>query len=104
MRKFEKNLKKLLAMSNGGCETIAESGLSQSELHMLSSGDFINLLPIGDNEFEVEVTAKGVLYFENRHKARVLFWADHLANFILGFLSGALVTAAAPMLLELLRR
>ena len=53
MKKYEHDLKKLIDLSEGGCELVhqEQTGLSEAELRFLAAKGFLRLHPAGDDEF-----------------------------------------------------
>ena len=104
MKRYEKDLKRLQALTKNGSEpTDQESAnLDDGAAHLLSAMELINLIPAGDNEFWITLTDNGVTYFYDRQKERHDFIKKLFANFFTGFLSGLLVGVLVPWLIRLL--
>ena len=102
MKRYEKDLKRLQALTKNGSEpTDQESAnLDDGAAHLLSAMELINLIPAGDNEFWITLTDNGVTYFYDRQKERHDFIKNLFANFFAGFLSGLLVGVLVPWLIR----
>ena len=104
MKKYERDLKKLIQLSKDGCRLVPdeESGLTEPELRSLSALGLVKLFPIGDNHFAVRVEKACLAYFIRKAESRASFFAGHAAQlvvgFLSGFLSGILVTLVAQYL------
>lgn len=101
MKEYERNLKKIILLSKGGCEPVhqEESKLSEADLRFLSAKGFLVLTPGGDNQFWMEVTPSGLSYFSDKADAKEKFVKEHIINFLSGFVSGILVTVLATWLI-----
>ena len=106
MKRYEKDLKRLQALTKNGSEpTDQESAnLDDKAARLLSAMGFIDLIPAGDNEFWITLTDDGVTYFIDKANARADFVKNHLANFVVGFLSGVLATVAAALIRQAVLR
>ena len=104
MKRYEKDLKRLQALTKNGSEpTDQESAnLNDASARLLSAMGFIDLIPAGDNEFWITLTDDGVTYFYDRQKECLDFIKNHFANFFTGFLSGLFVGVLVPWLIRLL--
>ena len=101
MKRYEKNLKRLQALTKNGSEPadLNEAGLDEPSAYLLKS-----LGLAGDNEFWITLTDDGVTYFIDKANARADFVKNHLANFVVGFLSGVLATVAAALIRQAVLR
>lgn len=72
MKKYEYDLKKLLSLSNNGCDLVhqEQAELSVSDLKLLSAKGFITMRPAGDNEFWIKLEPAGLIYFEEKSNKR----------------------------------
>lgn len=104
MKRYEKDLKHLQALTKNGSEPtdLNEAGLDEPSAYLLKSLGLAELIPAGDNEFWITLTDDGVTYFYDRQKERLDFIKNHFANFFTGFLSGLFVGVLAPWLIRLL--
>lgn len=104
MKQYERYLRDLIHLSNGGCEPVhqEQSELSEADLRFLSAKGFLDLSPAGDNEFWAELTPSGLSYFSDKAESRARFIKEHLVNFFSGFVSGVLVTILAAWLVQVL--
>ena len=104
MKRYEKDLKHLQALTKNGSEPtdLNEAGLDEPSAYLLKSLGLAELIPAGDNEFWITLTDDGVTYFIDKANARADFVKNHFANFFTGFLSGLLVGVLAPWLIRLL--
>lgn len=104
MKRYEKDLKRLQALTKNGSEPadLNEAGLDEPSAYLLKSLGLAELIPAGDNEFWITLTDDGVTYFYDRQKERLDFIKNHFANFFTGFLSGLFVGVLAPWLIRLL--
>nr|DAE66105.1 MAG TPA: Ellis van Creveld protein 2 like protein [Caudoviricetes sp.] len=104
MKRYEKNLKRLQALTKNGSEPadLNEAELDEPSAYLLKSLGLAELIPAGDNEFWITLTDDGVTYFYDRQKERLDFIKNHFANFFTGFLSGLFVGVLAPWLIRLL--
>lgn len=104
MKRCEKDLKRLQALTKNGSEPadLNEAGLDEPSAYLLKSLGLAELIPVGDNEFWITLTDDGVTYFIDKANARADFVKNHFANFFTGFLSGLLVGVLAPWLIRLL--
>ena len=106
MKSYEKDLKRLQAITKNGSEPteLTEAGLDEPNAYLLKSLGLAELIPIGDNEFWISLTDSGVTYFIDKANARADFVKNHLANFVVGFLSGVLATVAAALIRQAVLR
>jgi len=102
MKKYERNLKKLISLSNGGCDLVPQetAGLTEEELRFLSAKGFVELNPAGDNLFWIWIEPSGLAYFSNKEEARSQFIKTNMVNFFSGFVSGVLVTVTAAWIIQ----
>lgn len=102
MKKYEHDLKKLIDLSEGGCELVhqEQTGLSEAELRFLAAKGFLRLHPAGDDEFWVIMEPTGLSHFSDKSEARESFFKEHLASFLTGFISGVLVTVVATWIIQ----
>ena len=102
MKRYEKDLKRLQALTKNGSEpTDQESAnLNDASARLLSAMGFIDLIPAGDNEFWITLTDDGVTYFYDRQKELRDFIKNLFGNFFTGFLSGLLVGVLVPWLIR----
>lgn len=68
MKDYEKDLRKLLDLTDQGQKPILEehTGLTRIQLTRLSEKYLISLRPAGDNRLRVFIEDAGKVYFENR--------------------------------------
>lgn len=105
MKQFEKDLKKVIAVTDNGCEPVFSSALNipESRLRILKSKKLIRMQPAGDNYFMITVLDVGLTYFDNKCESQLQFIKENLAalgvTFFGGFASGILVTLLAQLLL-----
>lgn len=106
MKRYEKDLKHLQALTKNGSELtdLNEAGLDEPSAYLLKSLGLAELIPAGDNEFWITLTDDGVTYFIDKANARADFVKNHLANFVVGFLSGVLATVAAALIRQAVLR
>ena len=104
MKQYERELKKLIELSKGGCKPVHQrtSGLSEDQLRFLSAKGLISLKPAGDNEFFILLTPAGLTHFSNKSEKREDFIKEHIVSFLSGFVSGVLVTVAAAWIVQTL--
>lgn len=100
MKKFESDLKSLIDQSNNGSVSVylPSSGVSESSARFLAAIGTINLVPAGNNEFNVTITPDGLAYFYKKRQARNMRWIDR----IFGFATGVLVTVLSGLILGFL--
>lgn len=94
MRKFEKQLKLILAISQNGSDPIHQSQLSCSEgdLRYLSARKLLELSPAGDDQYYIFPTEDGIIYFDKKREDRVAFWKDLFSRFSVGVATGVVST------------
>lgn len=104
MKPYEKDLAKLIQLSNRGCELVHQdsAGLDEADLRFLSAKGFIALLPAGDGAFWVRVEPPGLTHVADKKERREGFIKEHIASFLSGFASGVLVTLAGVWIARLL--
>ena len=102
MKKYEKDLQKLIKLSQGGCEPIHQTdcGMEEKQLRFLAAKGFVSLRPAGNNEFWIVLNPAGLSHFSDKDEAREAFIKEHVAGFLSGFASGVLVTVAANWLIQ----
>lgn len=102
MKRYEKDLKRLQALTKNGSEPtdLNEAGLDEPSAYLLKSLGLAELIPAGDNEFWITLTDDGVTYFYDRQKERHDFIKNLFGNFFTGFLSGLLVGVLVPWLIS----
>lgn len=100
MKKFEKDLKVVLALNSGDNYGVYQdtNGLSLADLQFLSAKGLVELHRGGDNELFATPTGKGLTYFQDKRDLAAKAWKDRL----LGFLTGAATTVAADLILRCL--
>ena len=106
MKRYEKDLKRLQALTKNGSEPadLNEAELDEPSAYLLKSLGLAELIPVGDNEFWITLTDDGVTYFIDKANARADFVKNYLANFVVGFLSGVLATVAAALIRQAVLR
>lgn len=98
MKKYEKNLLKILEQTKNGTKPIHQkaSDLSTEQLKFLSAKGLIRLHAAGDNLFFISVEPAGLTYFEDKKEKRADFlktyFASYAASFLAGLTSGVLLT------------
>lgn len=87
MKRYEKNLKRLQALTKNGSEPadLNEAELDEPSAYLLKSLGLAELIPAGDNEFWITLTDDGVTYFYDRQKERLDFIKTILRTFSQGF-------------------
>nr|WP_325302265.1 hypothetical protein [uncultured Dysosmobacter sp.] len=102
MKKYERQLKELITLSEGGCEPVhqTQTDISEADLRFLRAKDLITLHPAGDGEFYIVVAPDGLAYFSNKRDARAFFVKDKVITFVSGFVSGVLVTVVAAWIIQ----
>ena len=102
MKKYERDLQKLIGLSNGGCKPVHQKNceMDGKQLRFLSAKGLISLTPAGNNEFFVTLAPAGLAYFSNEAEKRENFIKEHIASFLSGFVSGVLVTVAATWIVQ----
>ena len=102
MKRYEKDLKRLQALTKNGSEPadLNEAGLDEPSAYLLKSLGLAELIPAGDNEFWITLTDDGVTYFYDRQKELRDFIKNLFGNFFTGFLSGLLVGVLVPWLIR----
>lgn len=90
MKKFERQIKKLIEKSEGGSFPVCcdDDVISEGDLRYLKAKGLITLIPAGDNTFAAIVEPLGLTYFDDKHDARTTFWKNYVLKFFCGFLSG----------------
>lgn len=98
MKKYEKDLVRLLKLTKNGTKPIHQnaSGLNEEQLRFLSAKELIQLQPAGDNLFLVQMKPAGLTHFEDKRERRADFiksyFASYLTTFLAGLTSGVLLT------------
>lgn len=102
MKQYERDLKKLIEMSEGGCYPVHQSqtGMSEADLRFLAAKGFVSLHPAGNDEFWLVVEPSGLAHFSNKSEAREAFAKDKIVTFLSGFASGVLVTIVATWIIQ----
>ena len=102
MRKFEKQLKKLIDLTDNGCIFVhqTKTGIDEATLRLLDAKDFISLEPAGDNEFWIVMQDKGLTYFSDKAEKKADFVKEHIVSFLSGFVSGAMATIIAAWIIQ----
>lgn len=104
MKSYEKDLRRLIHLSNGGCTPVMQedTNMTEEQLMFLAAKGFISLGPAGDDEYWITVDPPGLVHFSNKIEKRENFVKEHLATFLVGFVSGVLVTVVSNWLLQLM--
>ena len=102
MKKYEKDLKKLIDISHSGCKPVHQdtSGMCEEQLRFISAKGLVSLLPAGDNKFVVILEPAGLAYFSNKSEKLEDFIKEHIASFLSGFVSGVLATVSATWIIQ----
>lgn len=102
MKKYEREIKRLIELTNGGCEPVHQkiTGLTEDELRFLAAKKLLRLQPAGDNMYFVTVEPAGLTYFSDKREATGDFIKEHIATFLSGFFSGVLVTVIASWIVQ----
>lgn len=102
MKKYEKDLKTLIALSDNGCNPVhqTETEIDEAALMFLDAKGLISLEPAGDDEFWIVMQDKGLTYFSDRGEKRADFIKEHIVSFLSGFVSGVLATIAATWIIQ----
>lgn len=100
MKKFEKDLKVVIALNTGdNCGVYQDTnGLSESDLRFLKAMGLVKLHEGGDNEVYATLTDKGLTYFQDKRERTVHVWKERL----IGFASGVGATVVADLILRYL--
>jgi len=103
MKKYEKDLKKLIKLSDGGSNFVHQenTGMNKAELRFLQAKGLVSFRPAGDNELYIVVESAGLTYFSNKHEQRIAS-AKQTIRDICMFLSGVLVTVLAELIMRVL--
>lgn len=102
MKKYEKDLRRLISLSNNGCIFVhqTETGMDEASLMFLDAKGLISLEPAGDDEFWVTMEPKGLTYFSDKKEGKRTFIKEHIASFLSGFVSGVLATVVATWIIQ----
>ena len=102
MKKYEQDLKRIIELSDGGCEPVHQemTEMTEAQLRFLAAKGFLSLEAAGDNKFWVVVEPAGLAYFSDKGEAKEAFIKEHLASFLSGFFSGVLVTVVAAWIIQ----
>lgn len=100
MKPYEKSLKKLLTLSNGGCDPVlcVPENISERDARFLAAKDLIELEPAGDDEFWAIIEPAGLTYFEDKKEEWRKSVTSTAIKYILVFASGVLATIVANYL------
>ena len=86
MKTYEKQLEKLIALSDGGKDLVRQglTGMDEKSLRFLAAKGVISLVPAGNNTFQIRVEHAGLTYFDNRSiRIRRFLWDNAIAFFAL---------------------
>lgn len=98
MKKFEKDLKVVIALNTGDNYGVYQdtNGLSESDLRLLKAMGLVKLHVGGNNEVFATPTDKGLTYFHDKRAHTVHVWKERL----IGFASGVATTVVADLILR----
>lgn len=105
MKGYEKDLRRLIHLSNGGCTPVmqGDTDMTEEQLRFLAAKGFISLGPAGDDEYWITIEPSGLVHLSDKSERREHFIKEHLVSFFSGFCSGVLVTLVSAWLIQLLQ-
>lgn len=83
MKAYEKQLEKLIALSNGGENLVRQglTGMDEKSLRFLAAKGLISLESAGNNAFNIRVEHAGLTYFDDRSIRLKQFLLDNIIGF-----------------------
>lgn len=96
MRPYEKDLQKLLELSDRGRKPVHEktAGMNRERMYVLSEQDLISLTKAGDNKLFITLTPAGIAYFDIRKEKKRAKIIDYCLKNWIAFLAMLISLAA----------